>query len=347
MKKMFWMLGVAVAALTSCTNDEVVEVNQSNLIKFESFVNKGTRAVTEETETTTARLSQFYVFGGYGANYTNVFDNVAFVKDGSTTEWKPSDTKNEAEWTANTYYFAAYANKNSSDQFTATTNVSFDANGLKFINYVVSDNEDLVAALSGEVDNTDLGNKAVALTFKHMLSQVKFTFKNTDASHTMSVSNISVSNVNNKGTGTLTDSGISWTDLSVDNNYALSYAGTTEKVAAKGYYDPDYQMVIPQNLNTSSKEIKITFTITFYDNNDAVVSTETFSNVSLVYDNDKTEGEDNKNFTAWEPGYKYNYTANFPADPKTIRFTVTKVEDWENQTAIGDNGTPGDNKMDF
>ena len=32
MKKMFWMLGVAVAALTSCTNDEVVEVNQSNLL---------------------------------------------------------------------------------------------------------------------------------------------------------------------------------------------------------------------------------------------------------------------------------------------------------------------------
>lgn len=342
MKKMFWILGVAVAALTSCTNDEVVEVNQSNLIKFESFVNKGTRAVTE---TTTAELSQFYVIGGYGEDnsgkkYTNVFNNVAVTFNTTDNNWAPTT---EAEWTANTYRFAAYANQNASESLSPT----FDAEGLKFTDYVVSDAKDLVAVLSGEVDNTDLGNEAVALTFKHMLSQVKFTFKNTDASHTMSVSDISVSHVNNKGTGTLTNSGISWTDLSVYNNYALEYTGTTENVAVDETYAPDYQMVIPQTLNTENNEIQISFTITFYDNDGAVVSTEIFSNVSLVYDNDETEGEDNKNFTAWEPGYKYNYTANFPADPKTIRFTVTQVEDWEEQTAEGDNGNSGDNSMDF
>lgn len=342
MKKSFLMLGLAVAAMTSCTNDEVVEVNQSNLIKFESFVNKGTRAVTE---TTTTGLSQFFVFGGYGTNYTNVFNNVAFVKDGSTTtEWKPSDTNNEAEWTANNYRFAAYANQNTSEQLTTTTNVSFDANGLKFTDYVVSDDKDLVAALSGEVDNSNLANNAVALTFKHMLSQVKFTFTNTDASHTMSVSDVAVSNVNNKGTCTLTSSAITWTDLSVDNQYALTYNKTTDNVAVNATYAPDYQMVIPQTLNTSGKEIQITFTITFYDNENQVVSTETFTNVSLVYDNATDDSED---FTAWEPGYKYNYTANFPADPKTIRFTVTKVEDWEEQIADGNNGTAGDSTMDF
>lgn len=47
MKKSILMLGLAVAAMTSCTNDEVMEVNQNNLIKFESFVNKGTRTVDE------------------------------------------------------------------------------------------------------------------------------------------------------------------------------------------------------------------------------------------------------------------------------------------------------------
>ena len=336
MKKSFLMLGLAVAAMTSCTNDEVVEVNQSNLIKFESFVNKGTRAVTE---TTTTGLSQFYVFGGYGTDYINVFNDVAVTFNSTDNNWAPVT---EAEWTANNYRFAAYANRNTSEKLSPT----FDANGLKFTDYVVSDDKDLVAALSGEVDNSNLANNAVALTFKHMLSQVKFTFKNTDASHRMSVSDVTVSNVNNKGTGTLSSNGIAWTNLVVDNNYALKYIGTNN-VAVNATYAPDYQMVIPQTLNTSGKEIQITFTITFYDNNSAVVSTETFNNVSLVYDNDATVGEDNKNFTAWKPGYKYNYTANFPADPKTIRFTVTEVEEWEEQTVNGNNGTPGDSQMDF
>lgn len=340
MKKSFLMLGLAVAAMTSCTNDEVMEVNQNNLIKFESFVNKSTRAVTETTD---AGLAQFYVLGGYGTGvYTNVFNNIAFVKDGSTSTWKPSESRDEAEWTANVYRFAAYANNNSSDVLSPT----FNADGLKFTDYEVSDDKDLVAALSGEVDNSNLQNSAVTLTFKHMLSQVKFTFKNTDTSHTMSVSNISVSNVNNKGTGTLTSSGIFWTGLSVADDYALSYAGTTGNVAVNGFYEPHYQMVIPQTLNTSGKEIQITFTITFYDDNDAVVSTETFSNVPLVYDNDITVGEGNKNFEAWKPGYRYNYTASFPADPKTIRFTAT-VTDWVTQDTPANNPTAGDNQMDF
>ena len=340
MKKSILVLGLAVAAMTSCTNDEVMEVNQNNLIKFESFVNKSTRAVTE---TTNAGLAQFYVLGGYGTDtYSNVFNNIAFVKDGSTRTWKPSDSQYEAEWTANVYRFAAYANRNSSEKLSPT----FNADGLKFTDYEVSDDKDLVAALSGEVNNSNLDNDEVALTFKHMLSQVKFTFTNTDATHKMEVSNISVSNVNNAGTGTLSSSGISWTALKTVNSYTLNYAGTSTNVEAGESYNPDYQMVIPQTLNTSGKEIQITFTIRFYDGNGAVVSTETFSNVSLVYDNDRTVGEGNKNFNAWKPGYRYNYTASFPADPKTIRFTAT-VTDWVSQDTPANNPTAGDNQMDF
>ena len=340
MKKSILMLGLAVAAMTSCTNDEVMEVNQNNLIKFESFVNKGTRAVTE---TTNANLAQFYVLGGYGDDkYDNVFDNIAFVKDGSTNTWKPSKSQNEAEWTANVYRFAAYANQNTSEELSPV----FDKNGLTFTDYIVGDTKDLVAALSGDIDNRKLDKQNVPLEFNHMLSQVKFTFTNSDDTHTMGVSNISVSNVNNKGTGTLSSGGISWKNLNTANDYTLNYAGTSTNVAVSKSYNPDYQMVIPQTLNTSGKEIQITFTITFYDGNGAVVSTETFENVSLVYDNDKTVGEGNKNFEAWKPGYRYNYTASFPADPKKIRFTAT-VTDWVTQDTPANNPTAGDKQMDF
>ena len=49
MKKMLLMLGVAAAAMTSCTNDEVVEMNPTATIQFETFVNKGTRATIDVT----------------------------------------------------------------------------------------------------------------------------------------------------------------------------------------------------------------------------------------------------------------------------------------------------------
>ena len=83
MKKSLFMLGLAVAAMTSCSNDELMEVNTNNVITFESHVDKGTRAVTN---TTTAELTKFYVFGSHGT--TRVFDNVAVTKEGKV--WKSS-----------------------------------------------------------------------------------------------------------------------------------------------------------------------------------------------------------------------------------------------------------------
>ena len=96
MKKSLFMLGLAVAAFTSCSNDELMEVNTNNVITFESHVNKGTRAVTN-----TDVLTKFYVFGSHGT--TNVFNNVAVTNDG--TGW---DYTNHVAWTANTYKFAMF-----------------------------------------------------------------------------------------------------------------------------------------------------------------------------------------------------------------------------------------------
>ena len=45
MKKSLWILGVAVIALTGCTNNEVVDIPQSRAINFSNaFVNNTTRA---------------------------------------------------------------------------------------------------------------------------------------------------------------------------------------------------------------------------------------------------------------------------------------------------------------
>ena len=83
MKKIFLMLGLAVAAMSSCTNDEVIDLNQSNqkAIGFESFVNKGTRAIADVDKSS---LKEFYVLGYYGSN-SGVFDNSIVL--GNASSW--------------------------------------------------------------------------------------------------------------------------------------------------------------------------------------------------------------------------------------------------------------------
>lgn len=62
-----FMLGVAVAALASCTQNEVMEVAEGRAIQFNTFVNNNTKTVTEVPSGTLAS-SEFYVFGNYGTD---------------------------------------------------------------------------------------------------------------------------------------------------------------------------------------------------------------------------------------------------------------------------------------
>ena len=82
---------------------------------------------------------QFNVFGYYG-NEVVVFDNVPVIAsiDEQAIKWDYTndDPTNLKYWTKNNYYFAAYANKNSSDKLTY---VSFSDNTLTFTDYTVDD----------------------------------------------------------------------------------------------------------------------------------------------------------------------------------------------------------------
>lgn len=108
MKKMLLVLGVAVAALTSCTSDEVVEVNSTATIQFESFVNRGTRSVTavenpdNVNDGNLSGLKEFYVFGYYG-NGSSVFNNVSVTKveEGNSIVWNYGSAK---PWAADQIY---------------------------------------------------------------------------------------------------------------------------------------------------------------------------------------------------------------------------------------------------
>lgn len=335
MKTNLFLLGMAVAAFSSCTNEEVTDVAQNRAIKFNQFVENNTREVTELDKNNP--LSSFYVFGKFG-DVDNNYDTQIFNNELQSAKYY---------WQAGKYYsFGAYADGDKG-QLTTTSGVSFDAdNGiLTFSNYTPNDAKDLVAAVIKMQCKQDASQQEVVnLTFHHMLSQVKFTFNTTDGKeYQIEISNLKINAVKTS-TGNIT--------LKESNNVTINWVNTS---ATKGDYDysvisdvanenktasSESKLVIPQN---GTDQLNVIFTATVKGG--GLDKTANFTaNLSVA----ENIAGGNSNVNTWIPGYRYNYTAEINAkmiseggeNPETlypIIFNVT-VSDWE--TAEDQNTTP-------
>lgn len=324
MKKSFLMLGVAAMALASCTQNEVVEYAENRAIQFDTFVNNNTRAgITEIGKT--GDLTGYYVYG-YHTDNVPVFENVKVTNAGvdKSAYWQQGKT----------YNFAAYSDGNAK----LTSGVSFEAktNTLTISGYTPDNSKDLVAAVADELTcNDPQTQRKVELSFKHMLSQVKFTFKNEDSrSYKMKISDIKISNAVKTGTGTLEGNSVAtWSgSLTGDGVQAYSFDGLDD-IAEDGTHSTAC-LVIPQN----NADLKVTFTATFWDEGSS--ETQPIKKgqfvASLKYDNsDSVTGTETSKWTA---GFRYNYTVTINGDdindtqnPGTlypIEFDVTEVSGW-------------------
>lgn len=178
MKKSMFMLGVAVAALASCTQNEVVDIAESNVIKFDNaFVGKATKAVTA-TEVTTESINDMYVFAVKGSSEAVFGEQNWHVYRTAGSEWG-YDGKPVA-WENASYKFVAYAGKElSTTEPDNKVEYVEGSNSLKFTNIVVDKNHqfDLMYSNGVSRDNSDgSGDKSeIQFTFSHLLSMVQFT----------------------------------------------------------------------------------------------------------------------------------------------------------------------------
>lgn len=324
MKKSLFVLGVAVAALASCTQSEVLEVAEGRAIQFNTFVNNNTKAVSEINAED--GLSSFYVFGYHGSDVENLTNGVYVNESNSKI----------AYWVlSQTYRFAAYADGNGNENFNG--NASFDAGTrtLSISGYTPDDTKDLVAAVPTTDITTDasLSNVgAVELSFKHLLSQVAFEFT-TDAadSYTLTISKVQINGAVNTANCTYDGTNPVWEGSAV-SGAAYSYSDLNNVDIADqeiNYTASQSKLVIPQN-NTNL--LTVTFTATLAG--DAVkdgTQTRNFTGY-LSY-----SGTTPSTANTWTNGYRYKYTAkidpddidNSLTDDKLIEFTAT-VTDWVN-----------------
>lgn len=315
------MLGTALAVLSSCTQNEIINVNESRAIGFDSFVGKPTRAAV-----TTENLTSFNVFGGFDSQYDNVYENVVVTKKDEgegVYVWLPAQTK---YWQLDkTYNFCAYS---PSGNGTA----SVDANGIVITGFNASSGDvDLIVAKAEPITANAAfiaSPQPVQFTFNHVLSMIRFTFATTLEDVTISITDLKVNNVPCKAT--YTNSTWQTPVAGTNDTYDLTVENDITKDASQNSSEA---IVIPQTfgagLNVTFK-LKATGALSITGEEGSGVQ----HSVTLPT-------------TAWENGKRYNYTATFditnidpdnPDNYKPIEFGTPTVTPWDTAGNDWNNG---------
>lgn len=328
MKRSLFMLGVAVAALSGCSQSEILEVAEGRAIGFSSFVNNNTRALTEVYKD---NLSQYYVFGNYGNDGALDWSGQAFNNELNTTlyYWQPGKI----------YRFGAYADGNGGkiESSGESATVSFDAENSKltFTNYTPVDTKDLVAAVTENQTANDHSNKKndpVQLNFKHLLSQVKLTFTSTAAAtYKLTISDVRIEDAVSTCTGEYATTGVTWkTDGSTTKDgYVYDFFETEGKEISSEVSQYQSKLVIPQS---GTEQLYVYFTATIKGEK-PFGSADFTKNFKAALGHTAADVDAN----AWEPSYCYNYIANVEIkdivdnknDLVEIKFDVKGVEEWK------------------
>ena len=304
--KRFLFLGIAATAmLASCTNDETVEMNPQNAIGFETFVDKSTRA----TDVTKDNLRAFKVWAYQGTRPILTGEEVTKPE----SDWGYTNTQ---YWVKDqTYNFHAIAPVDCVTGDSYTYNGTSAAPSIQFTNSVGL--TDLIYASVLRTCTNPADEDEVELTFKHLLSRVRFKFTESFPNDliTVKVTDLKITGAISAGTY----NGSAWTFESTPETATYSFDGahatawTTEAISNHLYFIP------------TTQDFTISFTVTAYQAGEQF-ATKSHS-VQIT----------NQNMGA---GSSYEYKLEFNAGNVSedllypIEFTVTEVTEWDEDNWI-------------
>ena len=334
MKKLL-ISALAVGMLTACSQDETVEMQTPNAIAFAgAFVENVTRAAADPS-ITTASIENFSVWGYVeNANGTGqLFDDVTVTKAGDAWTYSPLQY-----WTpSNKYHFFALTTNTDKDYKGQVKDQDLAQSGIGEILFTITDgNEDLLyaTATAETAPSITTAPAPVKFVFDHLLSKVKFTFKNGFATgySTIKVTDIKMT-VPAVGTIALNEQGTyEWdtagetAEISEDNDGSITLGyGDIEKgnsiaESAKGESDNE-RLVIP-----ATQSYNVTFDVELFQDG---VSVYTVDDQLVTIENYELK-----------PGYAYNFIATL--DPTNIggdglypiEFEA-EVEEWVEGNGLG------------
>lgn len=322
--KKFFIGALAVVAMVSCAKEEVLRQQAPNSIAFNNFVENSVVRNSQDAgdpSFITADLTAFDVWGFMDKNSGVVFEKERVTRSGD--DWTYVNTQ---YWTENhKYWFAALAPvDNANIELALAADPYMVEAGLGMLTFTnIEGTDDVIyaeatATTGAEITSENPGK--VSLAFNHLLSKVRFSFKNcmTNDNAYLAVENIKMT-VPGKGSIDLTQDTYTWTldKSAADATLDLGSMNKGEHIARnnKGYSD-NHRLTIPASSNES-------YIVTF--------------KVSL-YNGDQLAGEWEKSTTITGcelvAGKKYNFSAELNADNiadnplKPIEFTASVIE-WE------------------
>lgn len=318
MKKLFISM-LAVAALASCSQEDVIVADKGDLIGFNSFVENSTRAAKDPSYGQGAQnLTEFQVWGTVnGGNGLIAIYNGADVKgqvgyaDNEKTQPNIWYCDVKQYWIKDAIYnFAALVN--------ATDDLAF-ANLLptEVKGFVADGETDLLYARSEEnITGLASGNGPVNFNFEHLLSKVKFTVKNNSKAaeeYSFKVNNIVIKG---KNTGDVTLATKVWdtSATTVDTNYTVAEIVVNKDTADAGEECAKELLLIPGNY-------AINFNVDIY-NGTTKLGSQTYPVAGGSYAKTLAVGN------------AYNFVITV-AVGEEITFSVENQPTWNNQTATG------------
>ena len=173
MKKLF-VIALAAIGMAACTQEELVSIKGGDAIVFDdAFLDNATRAAADPS-ITTANIDGFNVWAFMDEVDGTVFEAEEVTKSGDA--WTYANTQYWAP--SHDYYFAALAPIGGNWTLNTANANKLGAGIVNFIN--VDGGEDLIYAKQFVSTPADINAQpaAVKLQFQHLLSKVKFTFKN-------------------------------------------------------------------------------------------------------------------------------------------------------------------------
>lgn len=314
MKKIF-TIALAVAALAACNKSEVIEVPQGAAISFDNvFVDNATKA----TDLNAGNLTDFGVFGsvevgeqnGMIFNNERVYDNGTEYVYNNTQYWIPSAQ----------YYFTAIAPYQTGEGAAWTYTTANAHTGT--IKYDAAKDLDLLfayvkpAATAATIKSQP---DAVAFTFNHMLSRVRFTFVNTIAEIskiTMKITDVQITDAYQNGTLAIAN-GVAG-NWSAENTFAVSFENAAAVIPGAATGVVNYETTAHHYILPVAKTVNVTFNLEIFQ-----------AGVSLgKYDRATTVALDPQKGASYDIKANLTHENALPNALYPIEFTVNKVEDW-------------------
>ena len=289
MKQKLFILAAAVAALASCSNEEIASVEQSqaktsaNAITFVPMVNGITRSMS--TPTLVADVNSFFIANlGFHVNAMNAgtttpyFSNATFRYDNENNNYT-SETPYYWPWSGSLDFYAyAYFDQYedvTGDQLTVTDYKTFIVTP-----YHAANTDDKPYFATGQIDlayaatkNKSKNSGDIALNFRHTGSKILCQVKNSSTAYKFTVCAWKVGYVSPRGTFTFADtntdginngSGTTLTAAQWSGQAAASIATqyasypSSETIAAKSADDEHFttlggeMLLVPQTLTAAT-----------------------------------------------------------------------------------------------